>query len=784
MRKKIFILLTLMLAVCSGAWGQTTIFSYNGNGTTTATSPTVGTSSSTGSGASYAAQKGNYCMKFSSSIVGGNYFTITPTQAFQTGDKITIGNFITSTDGTKNASSQIEFYDSEDTKLTTINSTTITGGSGNTNVLTSNGTPTDEVLTVPAEANGATYFRIGRSGNTTFYVSKLIVTHQNPAPTATSITPGSKTIKVGSTAQLTGSFTGGIFSGTWESDNTSIATVSNTGLVTAVAIGVANIKYKWDDEANDGSEAAYNATATITVLPGFTASDYDLYNVYDFTSMGNVAFTLNESSAGNIWNQANTRKMAVYYCTNEGLENLAVQQAYGEDSGDSKTYMRGWKIVSGSGLFEGNGAGRCAAIGGIKSGQIVEFYHTSGNNFYTKSDGSSDDGIEKTLLWAESGHHVFRADEDGMVGFELDKNNYVTSINIYTTATTTPPSMTESGSVTWDFSSAEKQEAAGTISVGSNKLKATDGTSEIIYYTNSDKCKWDHNGDGYYLYGGGLTSNSNGRFFILPISSNGTLSLTTITNHGTYTIKKCATASTSWNDGTDLTTITTSANGVPVSGDIVYDAEKPYLLIGFPTTKNFTQKIVWKAGEVYLTTSNNMAGWRAFYDADNGYTLDSNTKAYIATEQDENVVKLKSIERGIPAATPVILYTTSSADSYKMTLAKATVEAYNEGTDGTNLLQYTTSAVSDKYRLGYGDSGVGFYPYTGVPTSGAVILNVSSASARALSIVFDEEETGIKKIENAASDRENGAYFNLAGQRVAQPTKGLYIVNGKKVVIK
>ena len=188
--------------------------------------------------------------------------------------------------------------------------------------------------------------------------------------------------------------------------------------------------------------------------------------------------------------------------------------------------------------------------------------------------------------------------------------------------------------------------------------------------------------------------------------------------------------------------------------------------------------------EVYLTTSGNMAGWRAFYDAEQGYDLDVNTKAYIATEQDgDDAIKLKSIGR-VPAATPVILYTTSSADSHKMTLTKATVAAYDEGTDGANLLQYTTSAVTDKYRLGFGGNGVGFYPYTGVPTSGAVILNVSSASARALSIVFDEEETGIKKIESAASDKENGAYFNLAGQRVAQPTKGLYIVNGKKVVIK
>ncbi len=30
----------------------------------------------------------------------------------------------------------------------------------------------------------------------------------------------------------------------------------------------------------------------------------------------------------------------------------------------------------------------------------------------------------------------------------------------------------------------------------------------------------------------------------------------------------------------------------------------------------------------------------------------------------------------------------------------------------------------------------------------------------------------------------DGVFYNIAGQRVAQPTKGLYIVNGKKVVIK
>ena len=30
----------------------------------------------------------------------------------------------------------------------------------------------------------------------------------------------------------------------------------------------------------------------------------------------------------------------------------------------------------------------------------------------------------------------------------------------------------------------------------------------------------------------------------------------------------------------------------------------------------------------------------------------------------------------------------------------------------------------------------------------------------------------------------SNTYYNMAGQRVANPTKGLYIVNGKKVIIK
>jgi hypothetical protein len=32
--------------------------------------------------------------------------------------------------------------------------------------------------------------------------------------------------------------------------------------------------------------------------------------------------------------------------------------------------------------------------------------------------------------------------------------------------------------------------------------------------------------------------------------------------------------------------------------------------------------------------------------------------------------------------------------------------------------------------------------------------------------------------------QENGVYYNLNGVRVDRPTKGVYIMNGKKVIIK
>jgi len=67
----------------------------------------------------------------------------------------------------------------------------------------------------------------------------------------------------------------------------------------------------------------------------------------------------------------------------------------------------------------------------------------------------------------------------------------------------------------------------------------------------------------------------------------------------------------------------------------------------------------------------------------------------------------------------------------------------------------------------------GYFTYTG--GTGAPMLN----------FIIDGNLTGIAHIDaDGQMNLEEGTVYNLNGQRVAQTTKGLYIVNGKKVIIK
>ena len=125
--------------------------------------------------------------------------------------------------------------------------------------------------------------------------------------------------------------------------------------------------------------------------------------------------------------------------------------------------------------------------------------------------------------------------------------------------------------------------------------------------------------------------------------------------------------------------------------------------------------------------------------------------------------------------------------------ATVTIPVAASGTaiDGNKLKGCTTStalaANSNYYVLVNNNNTAEFQR---LDTNGATIpagkayLDLTGVTlAPTLSIVFEDETSGIDEVRSQ-KEGVKGAYFNLAGQRVAQPTKGLYIVNGRKVVIK
>ena len=185
-------------------------------------------------------------------------------------------------------------------------------------------------------------------------------------------------------------------------------------------------------------------------------------------------------------------------------------------------------------------------------------------------------------------------------------------------------------------------------------------------------------------------------------------------------------------------------------------------------------------GGITLTTTANMAGWRAFYDAEKSYTVDENTKIYTVTSQDEKSVKLTEVTGRIPTQTPVLLKTSDA--NHTMTLTAATTG--DEINISGNLLQATNgSTVSNVYRLGYGANGVGFYQYSATsPASGIVYLPANTGGAKALLLSFGD----VTAIDAVAADETvntgNGKMYNLSGQLVGEGYKGIVIVNGKKVI--
>ena len=146
----------------------------------------------------------------------------------------------------------------------------------------------------------------------------------------------------------------------------------------------------------------------------------------------------------------------------------------------------------------------------------------------------------------------------------------------------------------------------------------------------------------------------------------------------------------------------------------------------------------------------------------------------------------------LPAGEAVVIYGEAGDYSFEYTTKAA------EAVDTNNLLKGSDTAVKDEdagysyYILGFENGVAGFYRQKGTEAkyvnsaAHKAYLKVpntnTNGEVKSFYVFGGDTTTGVTAIET--SDRSNNVVYNLAGQRVVAPTKGLYIVNGKKVFIK
>ncbi|MCD8289066.1 MAG: leucine-rich repeat domain-containing protein [Prevotella sp.] len=198
-----------------------------------------------------------------------------------------------------------------------------------------------------------------------------------------------------------------------------------------------------------------------------------------------------------------------------------------------------------------------------------------------------------------------------------------------------------------------------------------------------------------------------------------------------------------------------------------------------------------------------------YYNSACGYEMPEALTGYTVTVGEDNKIALNKAYEGnsvVPAGTPLLLKSSSST-TYSANIATGGEPTENEsmmyGTDTAGTTTYAVNDSGEKTTEGYlfyklttkNNENLGFYwgadngaaftmttahkAWLAVPVSEGSTIKLSGFS-------LDDagETTGIQSVE-AETATFDGAIYNIAGQRLNSMTRrGVYIVDGKKVIRK
>ncbi len=161
-------------------------------------------------------------------------------------------------------------------------------------------------------------------------------------------------------------------------------------------------------------------------------------------------------------------------------------------------------------------------------------------------------------------------------------------------------------------------------------------------------------------------------------------------------------------------------------------------------------------------------------------------KAFYGSVDEDNALVLTEVEGGvIPAEAGVVLWDKNATTTYAKSLG-INVDATVEAPETNKFEGWVFTRVNENkgyyYSLGKKNDHMAFYKYTGANLSGfrARIARQNAQGIQSLSFRFANPTS----IEEVIAGFQNNAVYDLNGRRVTTPEKGIYIVNGKKVIIK
>ena len=288
-----------------------------------------------------------------------------------------------------------------------------------------------------------------------------------------------------------------------------------------------------------------------------------------------------------------------------------------------------------------------------------------------------------------------------------------------------------------------------------------------------DKASSTTNANNYL--GGDANSRTSTRFYskqILTITPTSGYTITSIEFTATTESYATALKNSTWTNATaaaseKTVTVTPTKGALPISATIGntcgFDNVKVYY--GIANSVTLTPAKTYTT----LTSSHNL----------DFTSVSDDLKAYIATTISENKVQMTQVYK-VPAGTGLVLKATTPESDVIVPVFDGTSPS---DVSGNKMLGSATATTAVAANAGYILKEGVFQPaLAGTLPAGKAYLKIDDA-APVLNLGFDDA-TGIESIAKSQELTANGQYYNLAGQRVAQPTKGLYIINGKKVVIK